>query len=329
MRSTDKRLPAFLAAALAGALLPWAAGAVPLLISAGPTEEAVPEGERPSAVAVCAQPEESCSSLAGWEALPVAGKETKDVFSDIQLQLQNPELPNGCEVTSLAMLLTAAGYPVDKLELYEYLPREEFSYSGSARLGPNPQEAFAGDPASASGGWYCLEGPVVKTGNRWLQSSGGSAEMVNLTGLEQSQLNALLEEGTPLVVWITQEYEEPAYRESFTWTLPDSTQYIPYDNLHCVVVVGTEGDAYRVADPIRGWQSVDQEAFWKSFDGMGRRAVTVDKGLKGEAGETLAAFSQEDSTGELDIAQQEQNARPELAGQVESWGSGWLDGLKL
>ena len=46
MRSTDKRLPAFLAAALAGALLPWAAGAVPLLISAGPTEEAVPEGER-------------------------------------------------------------------------------------------------------------------------------------------------------------------------------------------------------------------------------------------------------------------------------------------
>lgn len=165
MRSTDKRLPTFLAAALAGALLPWAAGAVPLLISAGPTEEAVPEGERPSAVAVCAQPEESCSSLAGWEALPVAGKETKDVFSDIQLQLQNPELPNGCEVTSLAMLLTAAGYPVDKLELYEYLPREEFSYSGSARLGPNPQEAFAGDPASASGGWYCLEGPVVETGN--------------------------------------------------------------------------------------------------------------------------------------------------------------------
>lgn len=153
--------------------------------------------------------------------------------------------------------------------------------------------------------------------------------MVNLTGLEQSQLKALLEEGTPLVVWITQEYEEPAYRESFTWTLPDSTQYIPYDNLHCVVVVGTEGDAYRVADPIRGWQSVDQEVFWKSFDGMGRRAVTVDKGLKGEAGETLAAFSQEDSTGELDIAQQEQNARPELAGQVESWGSGWLDGLKL
>ena len=126
--------------------------------------------------------------------------------------------------------------------------------------------------------------------------------MVNLTGLEQSQLNALLEEGTPLVVWITQEYEEPANRESFTWTLPDGTQYIPYDNLHCVVVVGTEGDAYRVADPIRGWQSVDQEVFWKSFDGMGRRAVTVDKGLKGEAGDTLAAFSQEDSTGELDIA---------------------------
>lgn len=34
----------------------------------------------------------------------------------LTLQLQDPQLPNGCEVTSLAMLLGWAGYPVDKVE---------------------------------------------------------------------------------------------------------------------------------------------------------------------------------------------------------------------
>lgn len=59
--------------------------------------------------------------------------------------MQNPELPNGCEVTSLSMVLTAAGYPVDKVELYEeFLPAEEFTYSGDYRYGPSPEEAYVG-----------------------------------------------------------------------------------------------------------------------------------------------------------------------------------------
>ena len=36
-------------------------------------------------------------------------------FAPVELILQNPELPNGCEVTSLAMLLTSAGFPVDHI----------------------------------------------------------------------------------------------------------------------------------------------------------------------------------------------------------------------
>ena len=44
-------------------------------------------------------------------------------FAPVELILQNPELPNGCEVTSLAMLLTSAGFPVDHVKLYQqYLP---------------------------------------------------------------------------------------------------------------------------------------------------------------------------------------------------------------
>ena len=40
--------------------------------------------------------------------------------------LQNPELPNGCEITSLCMLLRYLGFDADKCILADrYLPRTE------------------------------------------------------------------------------------------------------------------------------------------------------------------------------------------------------------
>ena len=135
--------------------------------------------------------------------------------------------------------------------------------------------------AGASGGWYCLEGPILEAGDAWIEAMGGGAQMEDFTGIDQNGLDTLLEQGTPLVAWVTQEYALPTYANYFTWTLPDGTQYIPYDNLHCVVLAGMDGDAYRIADPIRGWQLVDKETFWQSFDAMGRRAVTVDASLEG------------------------------------------------
>ena len=197
-------------------------------------------------------------------------------FSPVELILQNPELPNGCEVTSLAMLLTSAGYPVDKVELYEeYLPTQDFTYSGDQRFGPSPEEAYAGDASSSAGGWYCLEGPIIEAGNAWIQANGGGGRMLSLTGISQSQLDQYAQDGTPVAVWVTRDYEPPVYADSFSWILPGGELYIPYDNLHCVVLAGEENGQYRIADPINGWQLVDKDTFWDSFDAMGRRAVTV------------------------------------------------------
>ena len=44
----------------------------------------------------------------------------------VPLILQNPELPNGCEITSLCMLLRYLGFDADKCLLADnYLPRTE------------------------------------------------------------------------------------------------------------------------------------------------------------------------------------------------------------
>lgn len=206
----------------------------------------------------------------GSADLPAAA----DHESRLSLIYQNPELPNGCEVTSLAMLLEWAGCPADKVELAEtYLPKEEFVQTDGERLGPDPGRAYAGDPSDA-GGWYCFEGPVICAGNAWLTEQGGAFRAVSLTGLTRRELEDYLDLGVPLAVWVTLNYAPPR-TSSVPWTLPDGGQYTPYTNLHCVVLAGRSGGGYQIADPISGWQSVSPALFWNSFDAMGRRAAAV------------------------------------------------------
>lgn len=205
-------------------------------------------------------------------SLPISAKTQ---YEEVSLIYQDPELPNGCEITSLAMVLAAAGAPVDKLELYEcFLPRQEFSYNGPNRYGPNPEEAYAGNAASSKGGWYCFEKPIAEAAKGWLAMSNSNRTVQSLRGVTRKELNEYVEKGIPLVTWVTRNYEKPYYSD-FRWTMPSGNDYTPYANLHCVVLAGTENGKYRVADPIEGWQTVDAELFWQSFSEMGGRAVLV------------------------------------------------------
>lgn len=211
------------------------------------------------------------------ETEAAAAVEAVQEFQEVALIAQEPELPNGCEVTSLAMLLAAAGYPIDKVELFEtYLAHEEIAFEeGGWWSGPSPEEAYAGDAATVDGGWYCFQGPIVAAGDAWIDVCGGASAMEDLTGLEQTELDGLLADGVPVVVWVTRDYAPPVRTETFSWVLPSGEEYTPYTNLHCVVVAGKGEGQYRIADPLLGWQDVDRDTFWASFDAMGRRAVTV------------------------------------------------------
>lgn len=173
----------------------------------------------------------------------------------ITLQLQQPGLPNGCEAASAAMLLGWAGAPVPMEELfYDYFPRRGFSYMGGDRFGPDPEECYVGDAGSETGGWYCFEGPAAVGMNAFLDEMGSPRTALALRGMSQEQLAGYLDAGIPLAAWVTQEYRAPE-TSSFTWVLPDGS--------------------YRVADPLRGWQTVDPAVFWQSFEAMGGRAVAV------------------------------------------------------
>lgn len=207
-------------------------------------------------------------------AKTTAHLEDQSPLLSFPLMLQDPQLPNGCEVTSLAMLLTWAGYPVDKMELYEgYLPRQDFTYDPDGELvGGDPEEVYVGDAASQWGGWYCFQGPIVEAGNAYLSQQGSDQHLEAISGLDPRTLEESLDAGTPVLVWVTLDYTPPV-SSSRNWCLPDGSLYIPYSNLHCVVVADYEEEGYLTADPLEGWRWVEKTTFWDVFAAMGHRAV--------------------------------------------------------
>ena len=194
----------------------------------------------------------------------------------VQPVLQQPALPNGCEAASLATLLEYNGYSVDLVSLgVDYLPRQSFTYSGPYRYGPDPEQVYAGDPASSSGGWYCFEGPIIEAANAWLRDQGSELRAESETGADLDRLEQLLRQGTPVAVWFTQDYEQPRFNTSFTWTLPDGSTYTPYGNLHCVVLTGMDETQCYLADPMQGDSVIERDRFERIYTDMGSRAVVL------------------------------------------------------
>ncbi len=209
-----------------------------------------------------------------WRALLGGGASRQ--YGPVAFICQNPELPNGCEVTSLAMALASAGCPADKVVLYQdYLPTADLAWSDGQCYGTSPEKWYVGDAADPKGGWYCFEGPVVQAANGWLDHCGSSLRARSVTGLSKSELDRYAQDETPLVVWVTLGYAAPRHSES-SWTLEDGTVYHPYSNLHCVVLAGTQESQYRIIDPINGITLIDKDIFWTSFSAMGCRAVVVE-----------------------------------------------------
>lgn len=246
-----------------------------------PSPEAVPS--EPSSSEVIFSTPAPAESVPGAPPSPEIDPPPSEVVaskrpgSDDSLTLiyQNPELPNGCEITSLAMLLAWAGYPVDKVELANYLPKQEFSISNGVRHGPDPNQAYAGDPASPNG-WYCFEGPILEAANAYLTDQNTTQRAAPLSGATREELENYINDGIPLAVWVTLYYAAPKPPpSSFSWYLPDGSHYTPYSNLHCVVLAGWDGDNYRIANPMAGWESVSPDTFWNCFSAMGCRAVAI------------------------------------------------------
>ncbi len=182
---------------------------------------------------------------------------------------QNPELPNGCEGTSLTILLNYIGFDADKVDICtNYVPLGEFT------TGANPHEHYLGDPHGA--GWYVYAEPIITAAENYIAASDSAEhyEVKNLTGATKEELITQLGLGNPVVVWTTLDLHSPGVRGG-----PETIDGPAYTNLHCVVLVGYTETQFLFADPLQSarYTEISQDAFMTSFESIGSQAVTIEK----------------------------------------------------
>lgn len=193
---------------------------------------------------------------------------------DAPLINQMPELPRGCEVTSLAMLLQDAGVNADKMTLAKEIKRDPTpmkNQNGKTYFG-NPHTGFVGDMYSfETPGYGVYNEPIFELAERYLP---GKVE--NITGESfDSVINKIKDDKT---VWIitNSTFDVLGEEEFRTWETPDGPLEITYRE-HSVLVTGFDENYIYFNDPLTGIKNnkSNKAAFIAAWEQMGKQAISL------------------------------------------------------
>ena len=206
-----------------------------------------------------------------WELEPQI---EEGIILDVPLIRQLPELPRGCEVTSLAMIMKYAGINIDKMTLAKEVKKETYPYkkeNGKIEAG-NPYNGFVGDMYNKSNfGYGGYHEPIVELAQQYCGN-----RVVDLTGLPFEEVIYILQKGYP--VWIiTNITYRPLDDSKFQiWHTPTGIVKITY-SLHSVVITGAKEGKIYINDPLSSVKNISCgiEEFQKAWEQMGNQAVVI------------------------------------------------------
>jgi uncharacterized protein YvpB len=166
------------------------------------------------------------------------GVQISGVKLNVPLVSQLPELPTGCEITAVTMMLQYSGANVDKVKLAKEMPSHPW----------DPNYGYVGNPFTTSG-WTIY--PPALTG--LVQKYAGSA--VILTGKSNASIENYLLNNKPIVVWVS-----PMHGFS----------------VHALVLTGYDQYSYYFNDPWTGEKEVkiDKGEFNKIWSNQSKRAIS-------------------------------------------------------
>lgn len=182
---------------------------------------------------------------------------------------QKPELPRGCEVTSLAMLLNFAGVPVSKMELAEKIDKVPFATNG---LRGDMNEGFVGDMYSMQNpGLGVYVTPIYRLANQYLPE-----RIIDLTNQPIEKLYEMIDQGVP--VWVITNYKFKKLPDSdfLNFNTRNGAMKVTYSE-HSVVITGySEEDVY-LNDPLAAEPNtkVNRKDFEEAWRQMGSQAISV------------------------------------------------------
>jgi uncharacterized protein YvpB len=202
---------------------------------------------------------------------PKAQTLQKSALLNVPAQSQMPELYNGCEITSLSMLLAAAGHPADKTVLADKIakdPTPMVNENGDIIAWGDPNAGFVGDITGDEPGYGVYHGPVARLLNGVLP---GRAK--DLTGKAFEQILLQVESGKPVVAWTTAAFSPTSDWEN--WQGPNGKVRATFKE-HAVLIVGFDDDEIVINDPLDGAKAkrVDRDGFTAAWEQMGKQAVS-------------------------------------------------------
>lgn len=193
---------------------------------------------------------------------------TEKVLSAPEIH-QNPELPNGCEVTSLAMLLNYYDHNVDKMQLSKQMKHvssfPEHDFRG------NPNVGFVGYMSIANAGWCVFHGPVTDLAKKY------DSRAVDYTGSSLRQVLIQVSRGKPVVVWISLNFRP--VNDMQTWKTQQGKVHVTPSS-HCVLITGydKQKQLVYVNDPLGGKNdAVPMQPFEQVYNQQGKQAVFINK----------------------------------------------------
>ncbi|RKQ32729.1 hypothetical protein D8M06_12045 [Oceanobacillus halophilus] len=151
---------------------------------------------------------------------------------------QQPELPTGCEITAVTMMLQFKGINVDKIALANEMPRHV----------EDPNLGYVGDPFTPDG-WTIYPSALIDL----IEKYAGSAN--NLTGKTNDDLENQLSNNIPVVVLVSSMH-------GFT--------------VHAITLTGFDDEHYYYNDPWTAEKDIKitKKEFNEIWQGQKNRAIS-------------------------------------------------------
>lgn len=181
---------------------------------------------------------------------------------------QLPDLPNGCEVTSLAMLLNYYKINVSKDTLASQIKHVD-SYTQDGKMRGNPHTGFVGSMSVQNAGWCVYNEPLYNVARKYTN------RIQNYTGHNFIDVLKLVSNGHPVMIITTLTFNH--VDDMQTWNTPQGKVNVTPSSHACVITGYNKktkkvyvNDPYGSKNKVVSWKNIA-----KSYNQQGKQALYV------------------------------------------------------
>lgn len=188
---------------------------------------------------------------------------------NVPLENQLPDLPNGCEVTSLSMLMNYYGIKVTKNELADNIQHVD-SYTDNGKYRGNPNQGFVGHMSISNAGWCVYNGPLYNVARKYTN------HIVNATGSSFMQVLKHVSDGHPVMIITTTTFSKVNNMQ--TWSTNAGEVKVTPSSHACVITGYNKkkkivylNNPYGIKNQAVNWHNLEE-----SYDQQGRQALYIN-----------------------------------------------------